>query len=94
MARDRDRTLAELCAEQHGVFTVEQCARIGFDPRSRARRVTAGRWERCYPGVFRVAGAPHGVEARLLAACFAGGSRALRIGPVGGDALGPPGRIA
>ena len=65
---DPDRTLAELAATQHGVFTLDD-ARVGRAQRRPDRRSDrAARGSRLHDGVFRVAGAPSTWRGDLLAA--------------------------
>jgi very-short-patch-repair endonuclease len=71
----KDGFLAALCGHQHGIFSLQQAVDLGFAPGQRARRIRAGRWEQPFAGVYRLAGTPPTWEARLLAACLAGGPR-------------------
>ena len=66
-----DRRIALIAARQHSLFTTTQALRAGATKRMIAHRVATGRWERPYPRVLRIAGAPETFEARVLAACFA-----------------------
>jgi len=46
---------------------------IGLTEAMIHRRLASGRWDRLYPGVYRLAGAQPTWRQRLLAVCFAGG---------------------
>ena len=50
---------------------------LGISAQDRLHRVRTGRWLRVHDGVYRIAGAPITWRGDLLAACRAGGSRAV-----------------
>jgi len=64
--------VAQLSAQQHGVFTRTQAIWAGIHVRAINRRVTAGEWVPVDHGVYRVAGTPPSWRQRLNAACLAG----------------------
>jgi very-short-patch-repair endonuclease len=69
---DPDRTLAEVAAGQHGIFTIAQALDVGLTKRQVDRRV--GRtWALVYDGVYRFAGAPATWRSGLRSAAFAAG---------------------
>lgn len=68
--------LAPLAAAQHGVFTRAHATVARATKRMIQRRVTVGRWEELFPGVFRIAGTPPSWRQSLIAACFAWGDGA------------------
>lgn len=77
MTRERDRLLAEFAAAHHAVFATEHARLIGFSDREVQYRVEQGMWNALYLNVFRIAGAPPTWRGDLLAACWAGGFRAV-----------------
>jgi predicted transcriptional regulator of viral defense system len=69
---------AALEAEQHhGIIAVHHLELLGIDERERKRLLAAGVLHREWHGAYRVAGAPRSWRGDLLAACWAGGTRAL-----------------
>jgi hypothetical protein len=60
-------------ATHHGVIHYGRAIELGVSRSQIDTLVCSGRWVRVYKGVFRLAGAPDGPEARTLAACLAGG---------------------
>ncbi len=77
MAKDLDRELARFAEHHHGAFAAHHLDELEFSREARAVRVVAGRWLAVHEGVFRVAGSPVTWRSELMAACWAGGSRAL-----------------
>lgn len=77
MTRDLDLELTRCAEAQHGVFDRRVLDALGFSRQLRSLRTHQGRWVPLYPGVYRIAGAPLTGRARLLAACLAGGPRAV-----------------
>ena len=77
MRIDSDRMIAAIAAEQHGVFTLDQAKACGLTRNEIARRIAAGRWIHHYERAYSIAGAPLSWRGRLLAACCAGGTRAV-----------------
>jgi predicted transcriptional regulator of viral defense system len=77
MGFDADRRLLALAAGQHGLFTIDQARQTGTSRDQLQRRVAAGVLERPSRGVYRFAARPSTWEARLLAACWAGGARSV-----------------
>lgn len=77
MALDKDVSLARLVASQHGVFTGRHASDRTFTRNEIAYRAAAGLWERLYDDVFRLTGVPPTWEGDVLAACWAGGFRAV-----------------
>jgi hypothetical protein len=66
-----DARIARIAAKQFGVFTLDQVLRLDGTRRQVEHRLATGRWERLYPGVFRIAGSPDTFRARVYAACLA-----------------------
>jgi very-short-patch-repair endonuclease len=65
-----DHRIAQIAANQHGVFTREHADEVGFGADQRIFRVRAGRWTLRYPGVYSIAGMPESWRGRVLAACW------------------------
>ena len=72
-----DAEIAYLAHRHHGLIDRGHLDRLGVPADVRWYRVTTGRWHEVYDGVYRIAGAPDSWESRLLAACWAGGARAV-----------------
>jgi hypothetical protein len=77
MARDADRHLARLAAAGHGVFTSEHARLAGLNAAQRKHRMSSEQWVLLHNGVHRLAGVPPSWKGDLLAACWAGGFRAV-----------------
>lgn len=77
MSRDRDQALAAFAADHYSVFTLEHARLIGFSRKEQEHRVATGQWVVLYEDVYLVAGATRSPEGDLLAACWAGGFRAV-----------------
>ena len=69
--------IARRAAGQHGVISRSQALACGFSARSIDRKITSHLWERLYPGVYRLAGAPATWHQSLMAACLAWGAGAV-----------------
>lgn len=68
-----DQGLAELAAQQHGVFSTAQARELGVD-RKRLRRLVSGKHlARLHPGVYAATGAPETWRRDLFAAWLAAG---------------------
>ena len=72
-----DAAVAAIAAAHHGLFAQHHLHELEVTKHLVARRLAAGRWERLYEDVYRMAGAPPSWRASLLAACWAGGHRAV-----------------
>ena len=57
-------------SDQYGVITREQMRRLGLSDGAVDQRLRAGRLLVCYPGVYRVPGAPETNRQRAMAACL------------------------
>jgi len=77
---ESDRNLAKIAAEHHGVFSRRHVLAVGFSRDEIRRRVEGGTWLRVRDGSFQIAGAPSTWRGQLLAACWAGGDRAVASG--------------
>ena len=72
-----DQRIAALAAAQHGVFTRAQAVERAATKDIIRWRVSTGRWNEMYTGVYCLAGTTPTGRQRLLAACFAWGPRAV-----------------
>lgn len=77
MSRDRDQTLAAFATDRYSIFTLEHARLIGFSRKEQEHRVATGQWLGQYEDVYLVAGATRSWKGDLLAACWAGGFRAV-----------------
>jgi hypothetical protein len=77
MTRAKDRALAEFAAANHSVFSTTHAISMGFTKGERAHRIESGQWVALFDHVFRLAGVPRSWKGDLLAACWAGGFRAV-----------------
>jgi very-short-patch-repair endonuclease len=75
-----DAEVALLAEKHHGVFTFAHALGAGMTRHQVRRRVGDGRWLVFHQGVYRIAGTEATWRARLLAACWAGGTRAVVSG--------------
>jgi hypothetical protein len=74
---DADAVLAEHARAHHGVFRGEHARLAGLSDRQIEERIRGRRWERLHRDVYRISGAPPTWVGDLLAACWAGGFRAV-----------------
>lgn len=72
-----DRAIAKLGAAQYGVFSRAQAFAMGATEGMVRTRLRARRWERLYPGVYRLAGSPPSWRQTLIAAVLAWGPRSV-----------------
>jgi hypothetical protein len=72
-----DERAARLASRNHGLLTRAQAHRCGLTDRQIGRRTQTGRWMRCAPGVYRIAGAPVTGHQGALAAVLAAGATAV-----------------
>lgn len=56
-----------IAAAQFGLITLDQALATGLTERQIHYRHDAGKWDRIYPTVYRLAGTPHSPEQNLLA---------------------------
>jgi len=77
MDHDIDRDIADLARAHHGLFNTRHLRELGVSKATREQRLGAGRWEHVADSVYRMSGAPPTWRSELLAACWAGGDRAL-----------------
>jgi hypothetical protein len=89
---DADSILAAHAAEHHGVFRSQHARMAGLGKRQIGRRITEHHWQRLYRDVYRVNGSPITWRGDLLAACWAGGFRAVASHRSAAELHGLPGR--
>jgi very-short-patch-repair endonuclease len=77
MDKSHDRCIAQVAAQQHGVFRLDQVDAAGFTRDERAHRVRTGRWEARYDRVYAMGGVPCSWRGDLLAACW--GAQGLAV---------------
>jgi very-short-patch-repair endonuclease len=77
MSAGHDEAIARIAQEHHGIFAIHHLDELRVSRQIRFGRVANGRWERMYDTVYRLAGAPVTWQGDLLAACWAGGTRAV-----------------
>jgi hypothetical protein len=71
------KAIAAIARTQHGVFSIDVVRDLRVSKHEIRRRVADGTLIRRYDGVYMTAGAPRTWRSELLAACLAGGSRAV-----------------
>jgi hypothetical protein len=89
---DADQILAGHAAEHHGVFRGSHARMAGLTKRQIASRIANHRWDVLHHDVYRINGAPRLWEGDLLAACWAGGFRAVASHCSGAELYVLPGR--
>jgi hypothetical protein len=72
-----DRAIAEIAEEHHGVFSGPDLDLLKVPKDARHHRIATGRWQEMHEHVYRIAGSPPNWRGALLAACWAGGRRAV-----------------
>jgi len=86
-----DDHIAQFAASHHGIVAVKRLGETSLTHRQRHARLDAGRWDELYPGVYRIGGAPRTWRGDLLAACWAGGPRAVASHRAAASLWGLPG---
>jgi hypothetical protein len=77
MDRSADEALLAFAEEHHGVFRGAHARLCGLSKHQIEGRIELGLWRRLYDDVYIAAGAPRTWKGALLAACWAGGFRAV-----------------
>jgi very-short-patch-repair endonuclease len=88
---DPDALLAAHAAQHHGVFRGVHARMSGLTQRQIVDRIAEGRWQEILHDVYRISGAPLTWKGDLLAACWAGGFRAVASGRSAAAMHGLPG---
>jgi hypothetical protein len=70
-------TIGAIAAQSYGLFARVHLDLLGVSEETTRHRLASGRWLVEHDGVYRVAGAPRTWQSELLAACWAGGNRAV-----------------
>lgn len=68
--------LAAVAASNHGCFNPLHLDAFGFSEEERDHRIRVGRWIVVHDDAYRIAGAPTTWRGSVMAACWAGGTRA------------------
>src|SRR5690242_12769338 len=71
-----DETIAAIAARSQGLVARLHLDLLGVTHEMVAHRVASGRWQVVHDGVYRIAGSPVSWRSTVLAACWAGGTRA------------------
>jgi len=77
VTRTADQRLAEIAACQHAVFTSTHARLAGLTPAQIKHRIATKQWLVLHEYAYFLAGAPLSWRGKLLAACWAGGFRAV-----------------
>lgn len=72
-----DVAVAAIAENSHGIFASHHLHELRVSNDERAWRLGVGRWIEVHQGVYRISGAPSSWEGDVLAACWAGGTRAV-----------------
>ncbi len=72
-----DSLVAAVAADHHGVFGAAHLRALGVAEHERRYRLLIGRWSAVHERVYRIAGAPRTWRGDVMAACWAGGTRAV-----------------
>jgi hypothetical protein len=72
-----DAAIADVARRHHGLFGRHHLDQLEVSEETSRHRLATGRWELVHDSAYRVAGAPSSWRATLLAACWAGGTRAV-----------------
>src|ERR1700704_115409 len=77
MSTDFDADIATFAEAHHGILSFQLLQELKVSENERRHRLASRRWEAPYELVYRIAGAPRSWKGDLLAACWAGGTRAV-----------------
>ena len=72
-----DRLVGDIAERHHGVFGSHHLDEVGVAGHERDYRLSIGRWIAVHDGAYRCAGTPLTWRGSALAACWAGGLRAV-----------------
>jgi predicted transcriptional regulator of viral defense system len=87
-----DSLVSRVAEQHHGVFAAHHLRDLGVARHERNYRLAAGRWAVVHEGAYRVAGVPLTWRGQVLAACWAGGVRAVASHRSAAELWGLPGR--
>ena len=74
---DADARLAATAEQHHGIFALRHAVTTGLSEAQIQERRESGLWTSVFHSAYRITGAPETWRGRLLAACWAGGFRAV-----------------
>jgi hypothetical protein len=77
MHRHEDLAVARFAEAHFGIITSAEGRALGLSRRKIEHRIATGQWVAIHEDVYRLAGVPRSWKGDLLAACWAGGFRAL-----------------
>jgi hypothetical protein len=77
MGRTAEAQIARFAEHHHGIFSRGHAAIVGMSRQQIGERLRAGVWSSVLHGSYRLTGAPETWKGWLLAACWAGGFRAV-----------------
>jgi predicted transcriptional regulator of viral defense system len=87
-----DQRVAAFAERNHGVFGALHLDLLGVAPHEREYRLRSGRWISLHDGVYRLVGTPSSWHGDVLAACWAGGHRAVASHRTAAEIWELPGR--
>src|SRR3954468_19425618 len=87
-----DGPVSRIAAAHHRGSAANHLAQLDVGRHVRTARLAAGRWDRVHEDVYRVVGTPLSWRGRLLAACWAGGTRAAASHRSAAELCEVPGR--
>ena len=77
MTDSLDLAVTDIAEAHHGNFSASHLRDLRVSDAERKYRLSSGRWTAPHERVYRIAGAPRSWRGDLLAACWAGGTRAV-----------------
>jgi hypothetical protein len=87
-----DMLVSEVAERNHGVFAVHHLRALAVSSHERKYRIRVGRWIAVHERVYRMAGTPLTWRGGVIAACWAGGTRAAASHRTAAELWGLPGR--
>jgi very-short-patch-repair endonuclease len=87
-----DARVNRVAEHHHGVFAAHHLRALDVADHVRRHRLETGRWEQVHERVYRVVGNPLTWRGQVLAACWAGGTRAVASHRSGAELRLLPGR--
>jgi hypothetical protein len=87
-----DMLVSRIAEQHHGVFGAQHLQELGVGDHIRRHRLASGRWELVHDGVYRIVGTPLAWRGQVLAACWAGGTRAVASHRTAAELWELPGR--
>jgi very-short-patch-repair endonuclease len=86
--------VSQIAETHHGVFGAHHLRELDVSRHVRTGRLASGRWEKVHERVYRIVGTPLTWRGVLLAACWAGGTRAAASHRSAAELSALPGRNA